>query len=386
MKLKKFFAGVLAAAMMLTVGATAAFAEGPAAITHNQALTATSEIPLYKTYEVKNGTAPAETFSFQVKYLQVIRQDTAATAPFTSETVINLTGKETEFGSMTKGSESKSFTVTPTELGLSNPTGTGKYLYEISENAGQTVATTYAAPVYMAVTVAHKVDATTKQIKNGEYEYYVTMFNTKGAAINATSDSATGKVNNTEAFTNTYGDGNLYTLTLDKTVQGSFGDLGETFTFVIEFTGDASKYANVVVETNQGTIKDADDKAVTSLALNTPYTITLGHSKEIVFNNLPKDIGYKIYEKNTTADGKNGQYTVSVADTTMQNVTIGENTVLGVTGSVNKANVTVSFVNTHEGTPDMGVVLDNAPYIAMLAIVAIGGVALMLNKRRRDEE
>ena len=386
MKLKKFFAGVLAAAMMLTVGATAAFADTPTAITHNQALTATSEIPLYKTYEVKNGTAPAETFTFQVKYLQAIRQDKAATAPYNTETVINLTGKETAFGSMTKGSESKSFTVTPTELGLGNPTGTGKYLYEISENAGQTVATTYAAPVYMAVTVAHKVDAETNQIKTGEYEYYVTMFSSKEAAISATSDSATGKVNNTEAFTNTYGDGNLYTLTLDKTVQGNFGDLGDTFTFVIEFTGEASKYANVVVETNQGTIKNADDVAVTSLALNTPYTITLGHSKEIVFNNLPRDIGYKIYEKNTTADSKNGQYTVSVADTTMENVTIGENTVLGVNGSVNNANVEVHFINTREGTPDMGVVLDNAPYIAMLAIVAIGGVALMLNKRRRDEE
>lgn len=386
MKLKKFFAGVLAAAMMLTVGATAAFADTPTAITHNQALTATSEIPLYKTYEVKNGTAPAETFTFQVKYLQAIRQDKAATAPYNTETVINLTGKETAFGSMTKGSESKSFTVTPTELGLGNPTGTGKYLYEISENAGQTVATTYAAPVYMAVTVAHKVDAETNQIKTGEYEYYVTMFSSKEAALNATGDSATGKVNNTEAFTNTYGDGNLYTLTLDKTVQGNFGDLGDTFTFVIEFTGEASKYANVVVETNQGTIKNADDVAVTSLALNTPYTITLGHSKKIVFNNLPKDIGYKIYEKNTTADSKNGQYTVSVADTTMENVTIGENTVLGVNGSVNNANVQVHFINTHEGTPDMGVVLDNAPYIAMLAIVAIGGVALMLNKRRRDEE
>lgn len=386
MKLKKFFAGVLAAAMMLTVGATAAFADTPTAITHNQALTATSEIPLYKTYEVKNGTAPAETFTFQVKYLQAIRQDKAATAPYDNDTVINLTGKETAFNSMTKGSESKSFTVTPTELGLGNPTGTGKYLYEISENAGQTVATTYAAPVYMAVTVAHKVDAETNQIKTGEYEYYVTMFSSKEAALNATGDSATGKVNNTEAFTNTYGDGNLYTLTLDKTVQGSFGDLGETFTFVIEFTGDANKYANVVVETNQGTIKDADDNAVTSLALNTPYTITLGHKNKIVFNNLPKDISYKIYEKNTTADSKNGQYTVSVADTTMQNVTIDGKTVPGVTDSVNNANVTVSFVNTHEGTPDMGVVLDNAPYIAMLAIVAIGGVALMLNKRRRDEE
>lgn len=386
MKLKKFFAGVLAAAMMLTVGATAAFAETPTAITHNQALTATSEIPLYKTYEVKNGTAPAETFTFQVKYLQAIRQDKAATAPYNTETVINLTGKETAFGSMTKGSESKSFTVTPTELGLGNPTGTGKYLYEISENAGQTVATTYAAPVYMAVTVAHKVDAETNQIKTGEYEYYVTMFSSKEAAISATSDSTTGKVNNTEAFTNTYGDGNLYTLTLDKTVQGNFGDLGDTFTFVIEFTGEASKYANVVVETNQGTIKNADDVAVTSLALNTPYTITLGHSKKIVFNNLPKDIGYNIYEQGTTSESKNGQYTVSVADTTMENVTIGENTVLGVNGSVNNVNVEVHFINTHEGTPDMGVVLDNAPYIAMLAIVAIGGVALMLNKRRRDEE
>lgn len=393
MKLKKFFAGVLAAAMMLTVGATAAFAtegdnaaQAPTSIGYNQALESTSEIPLYKTYEVKDGTAPAETFSFQVKYLQVIRQDKAATAPYEPNHVINLTGKETAFDSMTKGSKSKSFTVTPTELGLGSPTGTGKYLYEISENAGQTVATTYAAPVYMAVTVAHKVDAETNQIKTGEYEYYVTMFSSKDAAISATSDSATGKVNNTEAFTNTYGDGNLYTLTLDKTVQGNFGDLGDTFTFVIEFTGDANKYANVVVETNQGTIKNADDEAVTSLALNTPYTITLGHNKKIVFNNLPKDIGYKIYEKGTTADSKNGQYTVSVADTTMQNVTIGENTVLGVTNSVNNANVEVHFVNTHEGTPDMGVVLDNAPYIAMLAIVAIGGVALMLNKRRRDEE
>lgn len=386
MKLKKFFAGVLAAAMMLTVGATAAFAETPTAITHNQALTANSEIPLYKTYEVKNGTAPAETFSFQVKYLQVIRKDKAATAPYNTETVINLTGKETAFNSMTKGSESKSFTVTPTELGLGNPTGTGKYLYEISENAGQTVATTYAAPVYMAVTVAHKVDAETNQIKIGEYEYYVTMFSSKEAALNATGDSATGKVNNTEAFTNTYGDGNLYTLTLDKTVQGSFGDLGETFTFVIEFTGDANRYANVVVDTNEGTIKNAGGEAVTSLALNNPYTITLGHKNKIVFNNLAKDISYKIYEKDTTADSKNGQYTVSVADTTMENVTIGENTVLGVDGSVNDKDVTVSFVNTHEGTPDMGVVLDNAPYIAMLAIVAIGGVALMLNKRRRDEE
>ena len=43
MKLKKFFAGVLAAAMMLTVGATAAFAEGPATTYQDQ-----SEVKIYK--------------------------------------------------------------------------------------------------------------------------------------------------------------------------------------------------------------------------------------------------------------------------------------------------------------------------------------------------
>ena len=47
---------------------------------------------------------------------------------------------------------------------------------------------------------------------------------------------------------------------------------------------------------------------------------------------------------------------------------------------------TVAFTNTKGATIDTGVILDNAPYIALLAIVAIGGVALMLNKRRRDEE
>lgn len=387
MKLKKFFAGVLAAAMMLTVGATAAFAtegdnaaQAPTSIEYNQALESTSEIPLYKTYEVKDGTAPAETFSFQVKYLQVIRQDKAATAPYGPNHVINLTGKETAFDSMTKGSESKSFTVTPTELGLGSPTGTGKYLYEISEIAGNTAATKYADPVYMAVTVAHNVNDK-GEIQTG-YKYYVTMFSSKEAALSAKSDSAVeGKTNNTKAFTNTYGDGNIFNLRLEKDVKGSFGDLGEEFTFYVTFTGEKDKnYSDIQYTKSRSEISvvDMSDNAATTLKCGTQYKVTLKGGWYIDFTNIPTGVTYTIAE-DTTKPG--WQYDVSLAEST---VTFAKATATA-TGTVN-ANGNVTFINDHQGTPDMGVVLDNAPYIAMLAIVAIGGVALMLNKRRRDEE
>lgn len=391
MKLKKFFAGVLAAAMMLTVGATAAFATGPSdgattatatktEIKYNEALTKDSQIPLYKTYEVKGGTTPAETFKFQVKYLQVIRQDDAATEPYTTETVINLTGKETAFDPMTAGSDSKSFNITPAELGLGNPTGTGKYLYEISEIAGNTAATKYADPVYMAVTVAHKVNDK-DEIQTG-YEYYVTMFSSKEAALSAKNSSVVeGKTNNTKAFTNTYGDGNIFNLRLEKDVKGSFGDLGEKFTFYVTFTGEKDKaYSDIqyTKSTSEISVVDMNNEAAATLKCGTQYKVTLKDGWYIDFTNIPTGVTYTIAE-DTTKEG--WQYDVSLAEST---VTFAKATATA-TGTVN-ANGSVTFINDHQGTPDMGVVLDNAPYIAMLAIVAIGGVALMLNKRRRDEE
>ena len=62
MKLKKFFAGVLAAAMMLTVGATAAFAETPAGATADDSVTIT------KTYKLENDNTASgdDTFTFTI--------------------------------------------------------------------------------------------------------------------------------------------------------------------------------------------------------------------------------------------------------------------------------------------------------------------------------
>lgn len=391
MKLKKFFAGVLAAAMMLTVGATAAFAEtgaDEAATTANTpllgstGLNANDNIPVYKTYEVKKGVSPEETFYFQIDYVKAIKQDSKGYAPYTVAHE-NVTTKDVKFDSMigTK-TDSKAFNVTPAELNLSIPTGTGKYLYKITEKAGTNAAVTYQqSEVYMVVTVAHDVDADGKTIKENSWKYYVTMYKTQSGAENATQAD---KVNNTDAFKNTYGDNNISELTLKKVVKGSFGDLGEDFTFEVKFTKAAGKtYSNILVDSRSADsvsiAKKGTTEQVTELSYDETYVVTLKHNQWIKFNNVASDVEYTIVENKKD----NWQYTTSLQDGSNAAFTAATMTAAGTTKATAS---TDTFINEHEGTPDMGVVLDNAPYIAMLAIVAIGGVALMLNKRRRDEE
>ena len=397
MKLKKFFAGVLAAAMMLTVGATAAFATEPAGgtdeaatsvkttIKFDEKLTKDSEIPLYKTYNVVNGVSPAEAFRFTVKYVKTLKQDTKNWAPSCAKDEVVIEDIATdEFPSMTTGqTASKFFKITPAQLGLSNPEGTGKYLYEITEKAGSTAATNYQkTSVYMAVTVAHAVDGD-NVIDTNSWVYYVTMFSSQEAAEGAKNNEAvTGKINNTNAFTNTYGDGTVHKVTLSKTVNGGFGDLNKTFYFTVRFNSvnyvnygviTATKSADsIVIKKGTEAVQPTKPNGnVYNLDYDTDYTIEMKHGENVVFDNLPAGITYTMTENRKT-DGKvDGIYNVEneVTDKEMEN-----------------ADATVAIINTNPESPDMGVVLDNAPYIALLAIVAIGGVALMLNKRRRDEE
>lgn len=396
MKLKKFFAGVLAAAMMLTVGATAAFADGPTADTTAPAQETitkldgtsvagtTTPVSIYKKYEVKNGSAPSETFEFTIAYNTMSDAEKEATVP--SVNIPN--GKKTIAfeGPLATGEHVGHFTLTLSELGLVNPK-VGKYVYTITENAGSTPAVSYdTSTLYLVVSVVHETDSTTHEIKNG-YKYSVSLH--KGTVNGEKTDAY---------FVNTYGaDNSLKNLSLSKTVRGSFGDLNEDFTFQVKFYNKENKnYAGAVVSNGEGTysIKDASNQPVAKgavLAFDTPYTVTLRHHSSISFDNLPAGITYEISENGSDWHTVNGatvamkdQYNVSLENN--GKLTSNEANKPAAQGTIGTTDVTVGFINDHQGTPDMGVVLDNAPYIAMLAIVAIGGVALMLNKRRRDEE
>lgn len=364
MKLKKFFAGVLAAAMMLTVGATAAFATNTTESMIVADGNGVANFTLTKKLMVAEGTAPQKmTFDFTVSG-HVADADKGAKAgtvggEFTTQP--SVTFEKTGNEQFTVNTYSQDFSIDLVKLLGDNYNKVGKYAYTISENETKIPGITKDAHTYeMIVTVVNKKN--TDLDNNTGYSYYVGMYDADGNKVPA-------------EFTNTY---NSYSLEVKKTVQGNFGDLGDTFTFYITLGGADGKdnnYASATV-----TVSDAANAAngKTWTIGGGQQTVTLKHGQTIIVSNLPVGVTYTVTEKKTNDDG-----TAWVYDTTGEAVAIND-VLPSITANHNENKVEI--VNKHEGTPDMGVVLDNAPYIAMLAIVAIGGVALMLNKRRRDEE
>lgn len=394
MKLKKFFAGVLAAAMMLTVGATAAFADEPAEPTKSFAdiTTITRETPLTltKNYKVEKGVAPAEKFEFDIAYVGAYRMGTNVTAPSGKIEAKYADFKNAMSASPNAYTENFSWTLEDLKV----PEGIGTFVYKITEKTGSTPTTVYdvdkntLGDLYMVVFVTHKLkDETSKEIVPNVYEYSVSLRRYNGAvsASNVEVVSTGKKVPNTNAFTNTYGAGNsVNDVTLSKTVHGSFGDLSKTFDFIVKFEKPASATdvtygaivatksdKSIIIKQGETVISAEGSADAVNLEYGKEYTVTMKHDQNVVFSNLPANVTYTMTEDGAVA-GKLGDYTVTCEQSAKK--------------TMGSADETVAIVNTHEGTPDMGVVLDNAPYIAMLAIVAIGGVALMLNKRRRDEE
>lgn len=400
MKLKKFFAGVLAAAMMLTVGATAAFAtegnkvdacyEGTAGEYNAKMFVPVdgkAEIDLTKVLTVVSGTAPdSMKFNFNVYE----GTETTGTALDTKSVEFNA-GNYTSYTS--KGGEKNNGVYTGTfKLDVAKLTGgksVGKYTFNIVESMDKAYQSVTAerGTVKMVISKvnAKEVDSTA----TADFGYFVALYDSEGNKILAT-----------DAFKNKYGDGNIQNLKLSKTVHGALGNLSKDFTFKIKFTkADALqndtdtglyKGPQVAELSSTATIKDGTTDIAKSayLELDKEYTVTLRHNDSLNLSNLPAGIKYEIYEDGSQVEAgavvvtvDNVKYTVTVTDTAFDTTETTK-----IKGTVNNTDVTAAFQNTNPDSPDMGVILDNAPYIALLAIVAIGGVALMLNKRRRDEE
>lgn len=351
MKLKKLFAGVVAAAMIATMSfpvfaATVSVkAEPVTEVTFTKNLTVTND----------GTTAPSLTYKF------VLAPSSAVDGQNKSIAMPGITGATADGSKVYETTapiggavKSGSFTLDLSDLNIKR---VGIYKYTVTE-----VSTDKVAGITYATALDMKVSAV-----NGEngIKYYVAL-----REKDAADTDKTNKIEATNAFTNTY---NAGTLKVEKTVNGNMSDHDQYFTFKVVFNANGYDVSNanigVVYHSDHDT---ADGSAAPGNQLTTisfgdeGNTFYLKHGDTIAFTNVPYGVTYTVEETDKAG------YTA--------------------TGEVTTANVfdqseeDVAIVNTlGDNILDTGVILDNAPYMLMLAVVAGGAMTLVIKKRREEE-
>lgn len=336
MKLNKLFAGVLAAAMMMSVGVSA-MAATVSQPDQSGNYTDMSTVTLKKTYAATNTgtTSPAETFGFSdIELVKIENGGTGASSQAAVPTIANVTYSAGEAGSSTA---TKDITIT-----LPSYSAVGVYHYEFTEVAGVTAGVDYRSDVIkLVVTVIEQ---------NGQKRV---------AAVHTESTGSKSDV-----FTNTYSAGSL---TVGKTVAGFFGDQNTKFNMTVTFKAPDNQTVKSDITVGTGETKQTVVAAGEGWTGEKTYSFALAHGETITFDNIPYGVTYTVAEDDYTADG----YLPAGYDDNK-------------TGTINAASVSTTITNTKNGTVDTGVILDNAPYILMLAVVA-GGVFFMVAKKRREE-
>lgn len=356
MKLKKFFAGVLAAAMMLTVGATAAFATGSTITLDGKEYSDAQTVTVKKVYKLEgNGSNAKETFTLAQVGNGVVKSGDATSAPKLG----TITGATFEAGTATAEGVTGNITIALPEY-----TKVGVYEYTLQEVSTNKFAgvSYFEGSIKLVVSV---VNGTNGQLRVAAV--HTEGYDAQGNYLGAKSDT----------FTNTY---SANSIAVTKTVEGNLGDKTKEFGFTIDFEKADNESAPTGITYTVG-----DETKTVSFGADGKAQVkfTLKNGQTLNFVNVPRSVKYTVTEDDyTNVNDPTKGYTTTVSVN-------GGNSTTSLTSNVQtmtKDAATVAFTNTKGATIDTGVILDNAPYIALLAIVAIGGVALMLNKRRRDEE
>ena len=345
---KKLGAFVLAGTMLLSMGTTV-FAAGEPTVPD---VNSNGQVPITKEFEMADGLrTPAATFKFTAS---------PQTQDALPATITNVTYQAGETGTFKDG---KYVISKDTAISFTGDwKHAGEYVYTVTESKENPISNvTY---------------------DNTSYTLRVYVINgTNGLEIEKiTAEKANGKTNKI-LFTNTYAK-NDATLTIEKNTTGTYADKTKEFNFEITFTKSpmsdqttfAGKIGSKPVECTAGTAK--------------PFTLADG--EQLVFHNLPVGTTYVVKELEAS-DG----YTPSVTvvenkTTTLTNKTVAqEGDALdtlkqdGTKNLVGENENKVTFTNTHKGVVPTGILMNNLPFILLVAVAIVAFVSLAVIKRRR---
>ena len=361
MKLKKLFAGIVAVAMMATMAAPA-FASA-----YETKAQSGSEIKIQKKYTLEGvGTSPTETFTFTATLKPEMGTDGAQNKTPEGTPTISPAAYTTDDAAKTDGNF-KDLTVDFSGVTYTN---VGRYYYVLSEAAGATAGVTYAPSIGMKVTVGNKSD------DGDELVIKTVSFWRLDSQGNFTT-KITGK-GDEAAFENKYA---ANTLTITKKTRGDLADKNQFFKFTLKLTGEQGKtYAANYAITYSDTYADN----TTQIAVDGKEVVFyLKNNGTATIANLPANVRWEVAEDGVTFDAEDNEY--KTADKKYDVTMTGSEGTIKATPTVNTDNNAV-FINGSTEHTDTGIILDNAPYIALLTIVAAGAVVMIMKKRRNYED
>ena len=341
MKLKKLFAGIVAVAMMATMAAPA-FANQDVV---DKIRVDGRNFTIAKTYNViGDGIAPDE--EFELTQSKASASKTSIT-DFTTNAAYDLVIGKAKHTNNASGAVTTGFEVTLPNYD-NHP---GVYTYELKEKNNGTAGVTYDDNTYTLTVYAMQAASENDMTATNSLTYAVRL-GVKGASKNQEDYKVTG-------LTNSY---TSHSIKVTKKVEGNMADRDKTFTFKATFSG---------TENMKGSIM-ANGEAIT--LTNKECTFNLKHGQSIEFTNVPTGVTAVVRELNAAGEvveenTLNDTYTVSYKSDTKNN-----------------GNVEVTVTNKSTENINTGVILDNAPYIALLTIVAAGAVVMILKKRRNYED
>lgn len=359
MKLKKLFAGVVAVAMMATMAMPSFAADINADSSVGQAAPG-GTLNIAKTYTVNHGSFNSESVNLEL-------------VPFGEGDYVHVTkSSETDakaeemLPTFTADADADATNGGSIVMNVPNYTKVGVYTYQVKEKDGDTLGMTYDPKTYtLQVIVGNKIE-NDQIVAGGEKVCYVTMLD------------GTTKQNSVK---NTY---NAGTLNITKTVQGNMGDRSTDtkFDFVATFKVPTGK-------TLRSDIVLPEGYAINWNSTKTEGTVNfkLSHNETFSVQNLPKDIEYSVVEMNGEAALANNAYITNAAGENTYQVSYDNfvNGTVGTTEMTDENVIATNITNTWGSTIDTGVILDNAPYMLMLAVVAGGAMTLVIKKRREEE-
>lgn len=350
MKLKKLFAGVVAAAMIATMSFPAFAARPTPNVGANGLVTITKN---YKVVGSEEKKAPAETFNFTVTpgatvngAEKTVEKSEATAIPAMAA---NSDEKTVAFAALTEDGTS-TFTVDVANLNIKKP---GMYYYTVTETPSNTAGVDYAAKsMIMVITAGYADDGEDSSLSYWAALHDSTNYNDKNSK-----------------FENTYTAGSLK---VTKKVTGSLGDKDKKFNVDVTFTAPAGKTVkSTITYVNNGAESIAPDAWKLNTTTNqyeAKVTVELAHKGSVQFNNIPKDVTYIVEEQDYSREEYTATYEGDKSGT--------------IANDVKSTTITN---NKGDDNIDTGVILDNAPYILMLAVVAAGAMTLVIKKRREEE-